>query len=131
MIDNISAKPLSISPGLQLQFLRYMLMGLSPGPLLENLSPEGAASVYGYMWEKSLEIGIRVKGERFSQSDVIKGLKSVEQFKLDVGCSEAGLQCLAEDCLKKDPDCAKLRLKEQFNRLYRIVAEYLGIEFKP
>lgn len=131
MIDNIALKNVSASPGLQLQFLRYMLMGLSPNPLMENLSTAELASVYGYIWEKSLEIGIRVKGERFSQSDVIKRLKSVEQFKLDVGCSESGLQCLSEECVQKEPECAKLRLKEQFNRLYRIVADYFGIEFKP
>lgn len=118
-------------PGAQLQFLRYLLMGLSPSPLMENLSAGELAAVYGYIWEKALEIGIRVKSDRFSQSDVIKRLKSVDQFKLEVGCSETGRQCLAEECFEKEPDCVKLRLKEQFNRLYSLVAEYCGIEFKP
>ena len=131
MINNHLNKVATVSPGIQLQFLRYLLMGLSPNPLMENLQPAELASVYGYIWEKSLEIGIRVKGDRFSQSDVIKRLKSVEQFKLDVGCAEPGQQCISEECFQKEPDCVKLRLKEQFNRLYNIVSEYFGIEFKP
>jgi len=130
MIDNYSQIQTSATPGVQLQFLRYLLMGLSPTPLMENMEANEIVTIYSYIWEKALEIGIRVKGNRFSQSDVIKRLKTVEQFKLDVGCKESGRQCLSEECLLNDADCAKARLKDQFNRLYNIVSEYFGIEFK-
>ena len=131
MIDSYPKSDTLITPGIQLQFLRYMLMGLSPNPLIENLEAVELATVYGYIWEKALEIGIRVKGDRFSQSDVVKRLKSTEQFKIDVGCTEPGQRCLSEECFQNAPECVKLRLKDQFNRLYSLVAEYFGIEFKP
>ncbi len=130
MIENHSNINVTVPPGVQLQFLRYMLMGLSPNPLMENLEATELATVYDYIWEKALEIGIRVKGDRFSQTDMLRRLKSVEQYKLQVGCTEPGQRCISEECFIKEADCVKTRLREQFNRLYGLVSEYLGIEFK-
>ncbi len=131
MIDTPQKHTVFVSPGMKLQFLRYLLMGQSPAPLAESMQAVELAAIYEYMWEKALEIGIRIKGDRFSQADVIKRLKSVEQFKIEVGCAESGRLCLAEECFQKAPECVKLRLKEQFNRLYSIVAEYVAIDYKP
>ncbi len=130
MIESYSNTSVAVHPGVQLQFLRYLLMGLSPNPLIENMEAVELAAVYDYIWEKALEIGIRVKGDRFSQTDMLKRLKSVEQYKMEVDCTEPGQRCISEECLLKEAACVKTRLKEQFNRLYNMVSEYLGIEFK-
>jgi hypothetical protein len=117
-------------PGMQLQLLRYMLTGSSPTMLIENMAAAELVPAYQFAWEKALEIGIRIKGERFSQSDVFKRLKSVELYKSEVGCKEPLQRCESNDCIVQNPDCVKNKLKEQIVRLYQLIAEYLGIEFK-
>ncbi len=117
-------------PGRQLQLLRYMLTGMSPLPVLETMDAQEIVQAYEFMWEKALEIGIRMRGERFSQADILKRLKSVEQYKHEVGCKEPLQRCEVHTCLPQNPACVKNKLKDQFVRLYEHIAEYLGIEFK-
>ena len=118
------------SPGTQLQFLRYLLMGQSPATLLDSMDVNDIASIYDFIWEKALEIGIRVKGEHFSQSDMLKRLKSVEQYKLEKGCTEPLQRCIANECISQNAECVRAKFDEQFGRLYGLIADYLGIEYR-
>ena len=120
----------SPSPGTQLQFLRYLLMGQSPGTLLDNLDANEISQVYDFIWEKALEIGIRVRGEHFSQSDMLKRLKPIEQYKLETGCKEPLQRCISNDCIVLNSECVRTKLQDQFDRLYRLIADYLGIEYR-
>ena len=120
----------SLLPGTQLQLLRYMLTGSSPLMLIDSLPVAELITAYQFTWEKTLEIGIRIKGERFSQSDVFKRLKSVELYKSEVGCGEPLQRCESNDCIAQNSDCMKNKLKEQIVRLYQLISEYLGLEFK-
>ncbi len=119
-----------LTPGMQLQLLRYMLTGASPATLIDNMSAEELIHAYQFSWEKTLEIGIRIRGERFSQSDVFKRLKSVELYKAEVGCGEPLQRCESNDCVEQNPNCLKNKLKEQIVRLFQLISEYLGLEFK-
>ena len=119
-----------MSAGTQLQFLRYLLMGQSPAMLLDSMDASEISQIYDFIWEKALEIGIRVKGEHFSQSDMLKRLKSVEQYKLEVGCKEPLQRCVANDCIVLNADCVRTKFNDQFDRLYSLIADYLGIEYR-
>ena len=121
---------ITISPSTQLQFLRYLLTGQSPASLLDGMEATEIPPVYDFIWEKALEIGIRVKGERFSQADMLKRLKSVEQYKDQVGCKEPLQRCITNECIAQNADCVRAKLKDQFNRLYNLIAEYLGVEYR-
>ena len=118
-------------PGTRLQLLRYMLTGASPLRLVDGMTVAELIAAYQFVWEKTLEIGIRIKGEHFSQSDVFKRLKSVEHYKSEVGCGEPLQRCESNDCMAQNPVCLKNKLKEQMLRLYQLISEYLGLEFKP
>ena len=130
MIDTFPEKRIAFSPGTQLQFIRYMLSGQSPNSLVDNMDALELSQIYDFMWEKALEIGIRVKGDRFSQNDILKRLKSVEQYKAEVGCKEPLQRCITNDCVVQNPECVRAKIRDQFNRLYSLMAEYLGVEFK-
>lgn len=116
--------------GMQLQFLRYLLMGQSPGKLLDGMAATDILYIYDFIWEKALEIGIRVKGEHFSQSDMLKHLKSVEQYKLEVGCKEPLQRCMTNDCILQNEECVRVKLRDQLNRLYNLISSYLKIEYR-
>ncbi len=120
----------TLLPGTQLQFLRYLLMGQSPQSLIDGMDASEISTVYDFMWEKALEIGIRVKGERFSQTDMLKRLKTVEQYKSEVGCKEPLQRCVTNECVAQNAECVRAKLKDQFNRLYGLIADYLGIEYR-
>jgi hypothetical protein len=126
LVDN----SISLQPGTQLQFLRYMLMGQSPQGLIDNMDAAEISHVYDFMWEKALEIGIRVRGEKFSQADMIKRLKTVEQYKAEVGCKEPLQRCVNNECIDQNASCVRAKLKDQFNKLYGLIADYLGIEYR-
>jgi len=130
MTNDVIEKSITLQPGTQLQFLRYMLMGQSPQGLIDNMDATEIAHVYDFMWEKALEIGIRVKGERFSQADMIKRLKTVEQYKSDMGCKEPLQRCVNNECIEHNAACVRAKLKDQFNKLYGLIADYLGIEYR-
>lgn len=130
MKNGLNENILALLPGTQLQFLRYMLMGQSPQSLLDSMEVVEISHVYDFMWEKALEIGIRVKGERFSQADMIKRLKTVEQYKAEVGCKEPLQRCVNNECVKHNANCVRAKLKDQFNKLYALIADYLGIEYR-
>ncbi|RPI03916.1 MAG: hypothetical protein EHM72_00125 [Calditrichaeota bacterium] len=121
----------ALKPGIQLQLLRYMLTGSSPSAIIDAMQAFELIPSYQFVWEKTLELGIRIKGDHFSQSDIFKRLKTSEQYKMEIGCAEPLQRCEANDCLFQNPDCLKNKLKEQIISLYRMISEYLGIEFKP
>ncbi|MBN1480234.1 hypothetical protein EH223_19940 [candidate division KSB1 bacterium] len=130
MLNHLQDNGTGMLPGIQLQFLRYLLMGQSPNKLLDGITATDMLHIYDFIWEKALEIGIRVKGERFSQSDMLKHLKSVEQYKLEVGCKEPLQRCITNDCVLQNEDCVRAKLKDQLNRLYRLISSYLKIEYR-
>lgn len=119
-----------MSPSTQLQFLRYLLSGQSPASLLDAMEAADIPPVYDFIWEKALEIGIRVKGEHFSQADMLKRLKSVEHYKEQVGCKEPLQRCITNECMAQNAECVRAKMKEQFNQLYHLIADYLGVEYR-
>lgn len=130
MNSSLTDKEPALQPGTQLQFLRYMLLGQSPQGVLDGMDAAEISHVYDFMWEKALEIGIRVKGERFSQADMIKRLKTVEQYKAEVGCKEPLQRCMKNECLAENAACVRTKLKDQFDKLYGLIADYLGIAYR-
>ncbi|MBN1464879.1 hypothetical protein JXA02_03905 [candidate division KSB1 bacterium] len=119
-----------MNSGTQMQFLRYLLMGQSPATLLDSMDAADIAQIYDFIWEKALEIGIRVKGEHFSQADMLKRLKTAEQYKLETGCKEPLQRCIANECILLNADCVRKKYDDQLDRLYRLIADYLGIEYR-
>ena len=130
MIDSKQKTNVGNTPGTQLQFLRYLLTGQSPIKLLDGMDVQDILHIHDFIWEKALEIGIRIKGERFSQSDMLKRLKSVEQYKLEVGCKEPLQRCITNDCIVQNGECVRTKLKDQLDRLYSLISDYLGIEYR-
>ena len=130
MIEQPQIVKSSLTPGIKLQFLRFLLLGLSPNSLIDPLSARDVLKVYEFIWEKALEIGIRIQGDQFSQNDIKSRLKSIEEYKMEVDCKEPLFRCITNECVDQNSSCVKTKLKEQFNRIYSIIAEYLEIEFR-
>lgn len=116
-----------ISVGVKLQLLRHLLTGTPPESFLDNLTAEQMIAAHQFVWEKSLEIGIQLLGEKFSQAGILKRLRTIEAYKISVDCSEPQQRCETNACIKEHPECVHRKLKMQIEELCDFAADTLQL----
>ncbi|MDZ7371422.1 MAG: hypothetical protein ONB12_09650 [candidate division KSB1 bacterium] len=113
--------------GVKLQLLRHLLTGTPPQSFLDNLTAAQMIAAHQFIWEKTLEIGIQLLGDKFSQSAVVKRIQSIEAYKIAAGCSEPQQRCETNACLDEHPECVHRKLKLQIENLCDFAAATLQL----
>ena len=67
---------IELCPTIHLDALYHLYHGTSPSRMMENLSIEQALALEHFVWEKTLEFGIRSKGKNFSQAELLGQLRT-------------------------------------------------------
>jgi len=119
----------SLPPSKRLRLLKIMLSGVSPLRDLSGFSIYELIEAQEFVWEKALEVGIRMRKEEFSQKDIVRQIKPTEQHKREAGCNEPLQLCEANGCLHRNPKCLRKKLEDQIDAICRVVAQFLEIEY--
>jgi|Deesub1362B_J571_1020462.scaffolds.fasta_scaffold01010_6 hypothetical protein len=92
---------------------------------VEQLSPDQLVALQNFIWEKTVEIGLRIKGPSFSKKEITERMTATPAYQRTQGCSERTYYCKAAECLFANPDCARKKLREQLQAIQKAVQQWL------
>ena len=117
-----------LSPDIKLQILHNLIKDISIGPLIEDLSTEELLALKQFIWEKTVEIGIRTKGKNFSSDEITGKFVSTEVYQKQQNCKEPMAFCNSTECFKVNPLCATNRVKGQIEKMANAIQGFIKIE---
>jgi hypothetical protein len=113
---------LSISQKMEL--VRAMLNGSDMLPLLHNCTSLELLHVHRFVWEKTLEFGIKTKGRSFPQEELQTELRSLSQAQLSLGCPGGYKDCQIRNCYSTHPECMRTLAIQQIEVMFASVQEF-------
>ncbi len=118
---------MALSISLKLDIIRALLTGTAMEPIIENLRANDILSVHRFVWEKTLEFGIKTRGRHFPQEELQSRLRSISQAQISRGCPADLKNCQLYDCYQQQPECMRAMALQQIEAMCSAVQDYLNV----
>ncbi len=96
--------------------------------LVDMLSVDEVVHLQKFVWNKTVEIGLRLKGAAFSRKDITSRMISTPSYQRQQKCSERTYYCKATLCIHSNPDCARNKIKGQLSAMQQAVQHWIAEE---
>jgi len=113
-----------LSPGTKLNLLGQLLNGHTLQAFVTGLSDADLLAAHRFVWEKTLEFGIKMKGKSFPQDTVNSRLQGIAKVHHDRGCAADLKYCSPEECAGQQPRCSRAVLTEQIAAMEQLTREF-------
>ncbi len=115
-----------LSPGQKVEAVYRLLKGIPFDDLIETLSNEDVVALQKFLWDKTVEIGLRMKGKNFTRRDITGRMVPTPIYQREQNCSERTYFCKATLCILSNPSCARKKLKGQFQAMEEVIQEWVA-----
>lgn len=119
----VARKELSLAQ--KVEAIYRLLKGISFDDLIDSYKNEDAVALQKFVWDKTVEIGLRMRGKDFSRKEITGRMIPTPVYQRQQGCSERIYYCKATLCILSNPKCARKKLKGQFRILQDSVQEWI------
>jgi hypothetical protein len=96
--------------------------------LIDRLDVDEVVELQRFMWEKTVEFGIKAKGKDFSRTDVTKRMIPTPEYQRMKGCTEPSFVCKGTQCIHSNPVCAIEKIKGHIRVMCDTIREYVGLK---
>ncbi len=110
---------------IKLDLLRALLCGSGLQKQLETLPPAGLLEAHRFIWEKTVEIGIKMNGRRFPQEELQAALRARSDLRVARDCPAQLKQCRLQECAERNPECMCEAAIEEILAMSAAVSEYM------
>lgn len=117
----------TLRTSLKLQLLHSVLHGLPVSKLIDSLSITDVVKSQQYLWDLTIEFGLRARSTRFSRREVTRKMIPTTQYQKKMGCTEPEYFCKACECIYVHPDCAIQKVKLHAEVMAESIREYIKI----
>lgn len=114
-------------PGLKLEIFHCIIEGKSVTPLLADLNVDEVMALQNFLWEKTVEIGLKVKGKYFAREEVTSKMVGITEYQREQGCVEPESTCKGYDCIQLNSDCALRKMKGQIEIMASAIHKYFKL----
>jgi len=114
-----------LTPGIKLRLLGLLLNRRPLKAFAGGLSDADLAAAHRFIWEKTLEFGIKTKGKSFPQDTVNDRLQDIAKARHNHGCAADLKHCSPEECAGPHSQCARAVLLEQIDAMEQMTREFL------
>ncbi len=123
MVTEYANLPISI----RLLALHMLFSNRHLSPIIEQLDNDRSVMFQKFVWEKTIEFGIKAKGKDFSRNDITSRMISSEEYQQEQNCSEPLYTCKASSCIHSHPNCARRKIKGQVDVMAEVIWEYIRV----
>ena len=110
----------------KVEVLRRLLFSLPLDALVDGLSVDEVVHLQRFVWNETVEIGLRMRGADFSRRDITSRMMSTAAYQRQQNCSEPAYYCKATLCIHTHPDCARNKIKMQLRAMGQAVQEWFS-----
>jgi len=122
----LTTKTASLKISTKVRVLQCLFSGCNLESILDKLKIEELLELRRFLWEKTVEFGIKAKGTNFSKSDVTKRMISVSAYQQMKNCKEPISVCKDTACIRTHPLCATEKIKGQMQVMKDAIGEYIA-----
>ncbi len=115
----------SLSEGIKVLALHLLFNGRKLGALVDQLSDEQVVALQRFIWDTTVELGIKAKGKAFSHHEITQRMVPSALYQKEQGCTEPSFACKASHCIRVHRDCARRKLKGQLDAMAALVRDYV------
>jgi hypothetical protein len=108
---------------LKLELLFRLFQKKELGSFLQRLDDDELLEARRFVWEKTIEFGIRLQGREFSHEKILRQLKACTG-EIQQKCADRSLECGSYECLRSKSACAMANARCQVLLLARILGEF-------
>lgn len=114
-------------PGLKLEIFHCIIEGKKVAPLLDGLKIDEIMALQNFMWEKTVEIGLKVKGKYFTREEVTSKMVGIADYQKRQGCLESENICKGYECIQLHSECAQRKMKDQIEVMATAIHKYFKL----
>ena len=114
-----------LSPAQKVEAVYRLLKGIPFDDLVNSYSNQDVVALQKFIWDKTVEIGLRIRGKQFNRKDITSRMIPTPIFQRQQGCSERVYFCKATLCILSNPKCARKKLQGQFQAMQEAVQEWI------
>jgi len=106
----------------------YRILNATPvSPLIDVLAIPEIVEFQKYVWDLSVEFGIKVKGKKFTRKEITRNIPPTADFQKRMGCPEKVYYCKGTHCIMINPDCATKKIKEHVDIMAEVIRGFIQI----
>ncbi|MBN1154085.1 hypothetical protein JXB12_04110 [candidate division KSB1 bacterium] len=117
---------LSFSQKVHILFLLFH--GLKISHLLDELDNSSVIDLQRFIWEKTVEIGIKTHGKNFNRDEITRKMTPSAEYQRLQNCTEPLYYCKGTACINSHPHCARKKIKEHLDIMADTIWEYLSYD---
>ena len=117
-----------LAPAQKMEAVYRLLKGVPFDDWVDTLNNEDVVALQKFLWDKTVEIGLRVRGKNFTRRDITDHMVPTPIYQREQNCSERTYFCKATLCILSNPACARKKLKGQFRAMQEVVQEWIHEE---
>lgn len=115
---------LTLSQKIEVLFLLFH--GFKISHMLDELDNFNVIDLQRFMWEKTVEIGIKTHGKLFDRDEITRKMTPSAEYQRMQGCTEPLYYCKGTACINSHPNCARKKIKEHIDIMAETIWEYLS-----
>jgi hypothetical protein len=109
----------------KLQAIYWILNGTPVSQLIDNLAIPEIIEFQKYVWDLTVEFGIKVKGKKFTRKEITRHIPPTAEFQKRMGCPEKVYYCKGTHCIMLNPDCATKKIKEHVDIMAEVIRGFI------
>lgn len=109
----------------KIEIIYHLFQGKKISPLIDDLDNRAIVELQRFMWEKTVEFGIKSRGKNFHRKEVTRKMTPTHTYQSQQGCTEHPYYCKGTDCINFNPDCARKKIKEHIDVMAESIWEYV------
>ncbi|HDL19486.1 MAG TPA: hypothetical protein ENH29_10560 [Bacteroidetes bacterium] len=113
--------PLSV----RIEVMVYLVMNKPFIEFMGKLSNVEVVALQKFVWDKTVEIGLRLKGKSFTRKDITKRMIPTPTYQRQQKCSERVYYCKGVMCIHSNPECARNKIHGHLSAMQGAVQQWL------
>ena len=109
----------------RIEVLVHLIMNKPFDDILDELNINEVVALQRFVWNKTVEIGLRLKGSAFNRKDITKRMLSTPVYQRKQNCSERVYYCKGVMCIHSNSTCAKNKIFEHLTAMQGAVQQWL------
>ncbi len=124
-------KKLTLSLAARVEVMGLLISGNPFDKILAQFSNEEMIALQKFVWDKTVEIGLRLKGKSFTRKDITQRMVSTPTYQRAQTCSERIYYCKGVLCIHSNATCARNKINGQLAAMQAAVQQWLADSSPP
>ncbi|MEE4311256.1 MAG: hypothetical protein V2J62_05250 [candidate division KSB1 bacterium] len=109
----------------KLEIIYHLLNGEPISHLIDDMKNHEVIDTQKFMWEKTVEFGVKSRGKNFARDEVTRYMTPSDQYQKLKNCKEPKYYCKGTLCINNHQECARNKIKEHIDIMADAIRQFI------